>query len=196
VIVPEKRLILPSQVELIEKASRFIGLGYPCLSIDYFMVLQDTVRQCYRDASHVTFAYRIKDAAGFHIKCSDAGEPPGTAGRPILSHIEGRDLINTAVFVVRYFGGTKLGAGGLARAYGNAAKTALEQGKIQNVVPTDICQLTIAYERRQHLDYQFSQLAGEIISIEYREAVQVKLQVPSANRSLLFEKLDLSDPIS
>ncbi len=84
----------------------------------------------HQSASHLAYAFRIKTVDGIIPRFSDAGEPSGTAGKPILQMLEGRDLINVAVGVIRYYGGVNLGTGGLARAYGGTAKMALEAAKI------------------------------------------------------------------
>lgn len=194
--MPEKRFMQATEAELLEKGSRFIGLAYPCESISEFKKLQADINQKYADATHITFAYRIQDAEGFHVKCSDAGEPSGTAGRPILSHIEGRDLINTAVFVIRYFGGTKLGAGGLVRAYGNTAKAALEKGRIEDVIPLAVFELTIPYELKAQLDYQIQQLQGTVLNWDYGADIRLKLQLPLQNKSILFDRLGMAEPES
>ncbi|MFW7380945.1 MAG: IMPACT family protein [Oligoflexus sp.] len=190
--MPEKRFKSPSQVELIEKGSRFIGLAYPCENLDQLKDLQDIVQKQYRDASHVTFAYRIQDASGLHIRCSDAGEPSGTAGRPILSHIEGRDIMNIVIFVVRYFGGTKLGAGGLVRAYGATAKEALETGEIEDLIPLDTIDIVIPYELKQQLDYQLNKLEGSIVSVDYAAEITLSVRLPSKNRQIFLDRLGIT----
>ena len=82
------------------------------------------------NASHIAYAYRIKTDHGLIYRFHDAGEPTGTAGKPIFQHIEGKELINLLIAVIRYFGGVKLGAGGLTRAYGNTAKQVIEAAEI------------------------------------------------------------------
>ena len=91
------------------------------------------------DATHNCFAARIRQAQGETLKFSDAGEPRGTAGKPILSAIESENLHNVLVVVTRYFGGVKLGTGGLARAYRHAAHGALESAeKIKKLIYAEI----------------------------------------------------------
>jgi uncharacterized YigZ family protein len=91
------------------------------------------------DATHNCFAARIRQAQGETLKFSDAGEPRGTAGKPILSAIESENLHNVLVVVSRYFGGVKLGTGGLARAYKQAAQSALQSAQtIKKLIYTEI----------------------------------------------------------
>ena len=86
----------------------------------------DQRRRTFHDATHIAYAYRLRQTGvELRIRASDAGEPPGTAGRPILAAIDAAGVVNALVTVVRWFGGTKLGTGGLARAYGEAAGRAL-----------------------------------------------------------------------
>jgi uncharacterized YigZ family protein len=95
------------------------------------------------DATHNCFAFRIRQAQDEIFKSSDAGEPRGTAGKPILSAIESENLLNVLVVVTRYFGGVKLGTGGLARAYRQAAQSAL--GEAEKVRKYVCSELTLSY---------------------------------------------------
>ena len=106
----------PSEHEIKIKASRFIALGFPVPDESSAMTILESVRKKEFAATHHCYAYVVGlDKEQF--KYSDDGEPSGTAGRPIYQTIMGRNLKNVIVIVVRYFGGTKLGTGGLARAY-------------------------------------------------------------------------------
>lgn len=106
------------------RGSRFIATAGPATTESDAKALLKTVEDEMPDASHHCWAWRIADPA--IDRAGDAGEPGGSAGRPILAQIAGRDLVDTAVIVTRYFGGTKLGVGGLVRAYGGAAAETLE----------------------------------------------------------------------
>ena len=106
------------------KGSRFIVTVEPVSSETAAKELLASVSHEMPDANHHCWAWRIAEPA--IDRAGDAGEPGGSAGRPILSALTGRDLVDTAVIVTRYFGGTKLGVGGLVRAYGGAASEALD----------------------------------------------------------------------
>jgi len=110
-----------------EKASRFFGFAAPAATAEAASGLVERLRREYHDATHVAFAWKLRQgAAGAEaLKSSDDGEPSGTAGRPIAAAIASSGLTDVAVAVVRYYGGTKLGTGGLARAYREAAELAL-----------------------------------------------------------------------
>ena len=111
------------------QGSRFIGLARPVSAKDEVPGLLEEWADEFADARHRCWAYRLGER-GEEFRFSDAGEPSGTAGRPILDQIAARELIGVLVAVVRYYGGTKLGTGPLARAYGAAASAVLEKAEI------------------------------------------------------------------
>ncbi|MFN3597058.1 MAG: IMPACT family protein [Rubricoccaceae bacterium] len=107
------------------KGSRFIGEAYPVTSEEEAMAVLAAVRRREHAATHHVWAYRL-GPAGDRQRASDDGEPAGSSGPPVLREIAGRGLTDTLVVVTRYYGGTKLGTGGLARAYAEAAARALD----------------------------------------------------------------------
>lgn len=106
------------------RGSRFITSVQPVQNAEQIDAFLDACRLEFRDATHNCFAWRLSGSD--HMRYSDDGEPSGTAGRPILREIDGRGLVDVAVVVTRYYGGTKLGTGGLMRAYGGAAAQTLD----------------------------------------------------------------------
>lgn len=102
-------------IEMVEKKSRFLGYLLRCQKQEQVQEGLDALRKEHKKATHICYAYSLKTP--FLEKAVDDGEPGGTAGRPILSVIQKRGESDVCVFVVRYFGGIKLGAGGLVRAY-------------------------------------------------------------------------------
>ena len=108
--------------EFKEKSSSFYSVAQPVASINDFKSKLSNVKGEYPDASHVCYAYRIKMGDRLDEYYSDAGEPKGSAGKPILNTLKRNKLINSVIFVIRYFGGTKLGIPGLIHAYGTAAQ--------------------------------------------------------------------------
>ncbi len=109
--------------------SRFIAEAFPVDRTEAAEAQIEAVRAREHQARHHCTAYRI-GVEGHTFRYNDDGEPSGTAGAPILQRIDGHELTNTLVVVTRYFGGTKLGTGGLARAYGDAAEAALDRASI------------------------------------------------------------------
>ena len=126
------------------KGSRFIGNAYPLAEAGAAPDIVEAVAREYPDASHHCWAYSLAPG-GDQFRFSDAGEPSGTAGRPILDQLEGRDLCFPLVVVTRFFGGTKLGRGGLVRAYGAAAAAVLDVAEIRRIPITRTCVLELAY---------------------------------------------------
>ncbi len=179
----------PVEIESVEKNSRFIAVGLPCQSIDEFKQYLRQLQQRFADATHITYAYKMYDNGTLRIKLSDDGEPSGTAGKPILNHMEGVDLINGVIFVVRYFGGTKLGAGGLVRAYGNAAKECLAQGKLENYIEYTHLQFFLAYSQKKQLDYSIKLCAGHVKDIDYGEKLNCYICIPKQNLLKFWELL-------
>ena len=108
------------------KGSKFIARVYAVESREAAQTIVNEVESEHRKASHVCWACRIDQNGEFLGYSSDAGEPHGSAGPPILAAIEGREITNVLCLVIRYFGGTKLGIGGLIRAYGGVASEALD----------------------------------------------------------------------
>lgn len=104
-----------NQIEFVEKKSRFLGYFLRCQKQEQVQEALEFLRKEHKKATHICYAYSLKTP--FLEKAVDDGEPGGTAGRPILSVLQKKALSDVCVFVVRYFGGIKLGAGGLVRAY-------------------------------------------------------------------------------
>lgn len=107
--------------------SEFIGVAVPVVSAEAFSLVLTRIQKEFHDATHHCWAWRWFDGDRVQEQSSDAGEPSGTAGRPILRAIESSGLLDTGVVVVRYYGGVKLGTGGLGRAYRDAAREVLAE---------------------------------------------------------------------
>lgn len=175
------------EIEDIIKKSRFIGVISPCATERDALLLIKSLHERHPTASHVVYAYRIQSPDGLVCRFNDAGEPSGTAGKPIFQHLEGKQLINLVVAVVRYFGGVKLGAGGLTRAYGGVAKHVIEVADIVDYVEMAELRLTLAYGQLQSLEYHLKKLDGEIIAQDFAEQVSVSVRLPKRHRQQLLE---------
>lgn len=112
------------EIEIIEKKSKFYGYLLECKSEDEIKKALENLKKEHKKATHICWAGRIKSP--FFEKAVDDGEPSGTAGRPILGVMQKRDKTDACIFVVRYFGGVKLGAGGLVRIYAKVASELLK----------------------------------------------------------------------
>lgn len=133
------------------KGSRFIGSVAPAGSEEEAREHVASVRRLHHAARHVCWAWVI-GADGATSRSSDDGEPSGSAGKPILAAITGRELTFAVVAVTRYYGGKKLGVGGLVRAYGGAAAEALDRAEVHVVVPTSRLVVQIAYDQVRVLE--------------------------------------------
>jgi len=172
-------------IEEFIKKSRFIAIITPCDTEDIALSTLKQLHQTYPDASHIVFAYRIKSSKGLIYRFHDAGEPTGTAGKPIFKHLEGKQLINVLIAVVRYFGGIKLGAGGLTRAYGNTASKVIAAAEIIPHVEYVKVSLCLDYKQLQHFEYQLKKLAGKIIKQDFAEKIAILASIPEQNLKAL-----------
>ena len=135
--------------EIIINKSRFITILTNINDIDKVKEKLEEIKKQYKDATHYCYAYIINN----HEKCSDNGEPSGTAGMPILNVLKQNDLTNILCIVIRYFGGIKLGAGGLIRAYSTSASVALNKAIITNLVNGYNITIEFSYNNLKQIDY-------------------------------------------
>ena len=161
------------------KKSHFIGAIIPCSTEHEALQGLRTLALQHPNANHLAFAWRIRQPDGFiNERCNDAGEPSGTAGRPILAPLEGGGIIDAVVGVIRYFGGVKLGTGGLARAYGTAAKLAIDGASIIPWIEMAELNLIIEYSQLQMLEYQLNKCNGHIVDKQFTDNVSVTISLP------------------
>ena len=139
-----KALVSASPFTLIVKNSRFIAELLTADSAEVARTLLTTQREKYPDASHVVHALALGPTAGV-LGCSDDGEPAGTAGRPVLEVLKGSGITDVLLTVTRWFGGTKLGTGGLVKAYGDAAKGVLATAVTREIVDMAQFAFTLPY---------------------------------------------------
>ena len=169
------------------KKSRFIGVIVPCISEIEVLQNLKQLHDEHPNASHIAYAYRIKTDHGLIYRFHDAGEPTGTAGKPIFQHIEGKELINLLIAVIRYFGGVKLGAGGLTRAYGNTARQVIEAAEVVDYVEMVTIRLTLDYNQMQPLEYLLKKLDGHILKQDFAEQVKLIIQLPAEQVDTLLQ---------
>ncbi len=133
----------------------------------------------HHNAHHLAYAFRVKTSNGIVQRFSDAGEPSGTAGMPILKLLEGRDLINVCIGVIRYYGGVNLGTGGLARAYGSTAKMALDAAKTAPYVEMQQVHLKIQYKQMDALTHALAKCNGSIINKAFKTEIELLIMLPA-----------------
>jgi len=147
------------------KKSKFITKIYRVTSINEINNILESLSKEYKDSNHVCFAYILEN----NEKCSDAGEPSGTAGIPMLNILKKNNLTNVLAVVIRYFGGIKLGAGGLVRAYSNSVVDALKLTKKIELIEGYLIELEFSYDQVKLVDYILNN--KKIINKEYNDNI-------------------------
>lgn len=170
----------PGRGDVREKASRFFGFVERIASSQEADQVLERLRREHHDATHVAFAWKLGAGDGAAARASDAGEPSGTAGKPILGALESAALTDAVAAVVRYYGGTNLGTGGLVRAYRLAAERAIAAAGFEVVYDTVTLEVRCPYEKsglvRRLLDPPHVRLASErfdpepVLTLEVRRS--------------------------
>ena len=163
--------------EIVEKKSRFIATVRPVESEEEALKFLEEMKKKYWDARHNCFVYSIGMNREF-TRCSDDGEPSGTAGRPMLDVILGEDIYTVAVVVTRYFGGVLLGTGGLVRAYSKAVQEGLAASRVILKKQGISMKITTDYTGVGKIQYIAGERKLPILDSEYTDKVMMKLLVP------------------
>lgn len=182
----------PVRANLEIKKSQFIAFAYPVASRDEAMFHVEQLRLEFPDARHHCWAYIIGDpnnttSAGF----DDDGEPNGTAGRPILNVLQHKAIGNVIIIVVRYFGGIKLGAGGLTRAYAASAQLAVDEMQLVEFIPKSTLIIETDFANEAQCRYIAAQLDGIIGEVNYSQIVQLPVTIANENIAELQENLGI-----
>lgn len=175
---PYKSVKQCSEAEYTVNRSRFIGRCFPVESEEAALCLLGDIRKKHWDATHNCFAYRIGENAA--ARFSDDGEPGGTAGKPIMDVLTGRELTNVLCVVTRYFGGILLGAGGLVRAYSKSAADAVTKAGMVSYLPGTILDIPMDYSRYGALE-GFIRANAEVRNVAFAQNVVVTVAVEDTN---------------
>lgn len=172
-----RTVYIGEEAEIIEKKSRFIATVKPVKSEEEAIAFIEGLKKKYWNATHNCFAYVIGERFQTQ-RCSDDGEPSGTAGRPMLDVLLGEEIHDVAVVVTRYFGGTLLGTGGLVRAYQSATKAGLEASTvITKMHGQKLCVVT-DYTGLGKIQYILGQRGLTILNSEYTDQVALEVLLP------------------
>lgn len=174
--------------EYTEKKSRFIATLRRCETLEEAMAFTEEIKKQYWDARHNCYAFSI-GSRGELTRCSDDGEPAGTAGRPMLEVLTREEIRNAAVVVTRYFGGVLLGTGGLVRAYTQAVKEGLKNCRFGKMRPGTEVQVTTDYNGIGKILYLLGNKGIEPVSSDYTDKVVLKLLVPAEETWLLRDEM-------
>ncbi len=178
--LPDSYLTLAGggDAEIKVKRSRFIARALPATDeAEAKEIIAEMARQ-YHDSRHICHAWRLGESGNPVEKSNDSGEPAGTAGEPILASLRRRNLTNCCAIVVRYFGGVKLGTGGLARAYGQAAEEAVTNAPIREVLLGLEFSLCFPYYQQKTLTKLLQKFRGRTVEEEYSDVVSWKIWLP------------------
>ncbi len=168
--------------EFKDRGSKFLAHAFPVLSADAFKEKLNEIKKEHGRATHHCFAYRI-GMDGNNFRVSDDGEPSGTAGRPILGQLDQRELINAAVVVVRYFGGTLLGVPGLINAYKTAASLVLQTTPVTQKMVEEEFTLQFDYTQMNEVMQVIKQYNCRVLQHETQLFCKMKIAIPK-NRLL------------
>lgn len=176
--------------ELIVKKSRFISIARMCNTPADVKRLVDETRAKYPDATHVVHAAVMGNQFSF----SDDHEPKNTAGRPALEVLKGSGITNIIVLIVRYFGGTLLGTGGLVKAYGDSTKLVLDGIATEELVDKASFSLTIGYEMYENVKRILTSLNADSIKEDFGTEISISGQIPASEKDSLSSRIsDLSN---
>ena len=174
-----KRYPIPAaeaRAEIEVKNSRFVATAVPAFSVEEAREFIARIKAEFSDATHNVPAFLIGFGNSVTAHCNDDGEPSGTAGRPILAVLQGSGLGDIAVVVTRYYGGTKLGTGGLVRAYGDATKAVLDILPHAEKVPTHTTMLALPYNLLEQVRLLVGEWNGRILDEEFAADITMTMQ--------------------
>jgi uncharacterized YigZ family protein len=172
-----------------EKKSKFIAHLVPYEKFDTLMA---RLKQEHPKGRHFVYAYRhLNDFDQVVENCSDDGEPKGTSGKPSLNVLRGNDIINCAVIIVRYFGGIKLGTGGLVRAYGDAVNQVLNEAQLMTYKKLTHKKLTISYDQLGQIEYLLNNNIS-IINKEFTSDIILTLSATQEDFEIIHNQLPVN----
>ena len=168
-----------ARAEIEVKRSRFIATAVPAFTVEEARAFIARIKSEFSDATHNVPAFIIGHGTAVTAHCNDDGEPSGTAGRPVLAVLQGSGLGDIALVVTRYYGGTKLGTGGLVRAYSDAAKAVLDILPHAEKVPTHTVLLAIPYNYLERIRLLVEKGHGRILEEEFAADITITAQFPT-----------------
>ena len=172
---------LPGESSFSEKGSKFLGFLFPIQECSKADSALDNLSKRYKDSTHICYAYRYHDQHNTSIieLKADAGEPSGTAGEPILRQLQRHDIVDGALFVVRYFGGTKLGKGGLARAYSECAAQTIQASELQPFIFLNELSCEIDPAHVSLIRHLIDKAGGEVVNQLSAKRVRLEIKIPT-----------------
>ncbi|MCC5933924.1 MAG: YigZ family protein [Balneolales bacterium] len=169
--------------------SKFLAFGFACECAKTFAEQLASIKKLHHSATHHCYAWRMNPHEPEEFS-QDDGEPSGTAGLPILNELRSRSLINCAVVVVRYYGGTKLGKPGLIDAYGRSAALCLDEAGLLQLQPGIILEISCGYPVKKQVDYLVTQSGAHIEDAVYTEEVSYTVHAATGTAPALLLALE------
>ena len=183
-----KTIVSYGEGEIVEKKSKFLCKIYPVHSEEEALAHIEQLKKQYWDARHNCYAYIIGKNTET-VRCSDDGEPSGTAGRPMLEVLQKEELKDVLAVVTRYFGGVLLGTGGLVRAYTQAVQEGLLASGICEMMPMSVMNFTTDYNAIGKIKYVLGQAEVDILSEEYTHEVVLRVAIPQTRKNGVLKEL-------
>jgi len=177
------------ETEFLDRNSRFITSAGPAFSVDEAQNFIKRIESKYPDAHHHVPVYIIGHGSSIIAHCSDDGEPSGTAGRPALAVLQGSSIGDVALVVTRYFGGTKLGTGGLVRAYGDSVRNLLKSLPLAMKVATTTLMFVISYPLFEQTQLMITNHNGRVMDKAFGADVTITVRLIDKHLECFKEKM-------
>lgn len=170
------------------KNSRFVAEAHTIYTAEEAKTVWKHKKETYDNGGHIVYAFVTGPQQNI-CGCSDDGEPSGTAGRPVLAVLKGSGLTNTLITIARYFGGTKLGTGGLVHAYSDAAKAVLDVAETIELIPMNYAEIIIPYSLYNTVINRLAQAEFEVTKEDFSGNITIQGRFPEKQKALLSELL-------
>ena len=190
-----KTIKKPAESLFKDRGSKFIGFACPVKNETEVKDLLDKLRMKYHDASHHCYAWRLGPEKE-HFRSNDDGEPSNTAGKPIMGQIQKHDLTNIIIVVIRYFGGTLLGTGGLINAYRKAAADALEQSAIITETVDEVYDIEFPYSAMNMVMKVLKEEQAEQVMQDFSMKCAIRVRIPLNKSEKLTKRLERIDSVN
>ena len=184
-----KTIKSPAESKFTVKGSKFLGYAYPVENSDKIESILHDIRKKHYDATHHCYAWQLGYSNDITFRYNDDGEPSGTAGKPIYGAIQRLDLTHVLIISIRYYGGTKLGTGGLIRAYGQSAADTLDAAKIKTVEIGDKIEFVSSYEHHPIIMRVVNQYHIISFDQQFAEDVTVTVEVDETLTQKILEEV-------
>lgn len=178
-----------------EKGSKFIGFAYPILSENEFKDKLNQIKELHPKATHHCYAYRL-GISGENYRIGDDGEPSGSAGLPIYNQLLANDITNVLVIIVRYFGGTKLGVGGLVKTYKESAKATLEEAQIITKEMENTIEIRFPFAQQNVIFSLLNRFDAKIQNFDAQDVCSISALIKTSEKENISEILSEMHQIS